>query len=94
MLVTTENQIGLGLLMLGWVRLSALMLNGQTIRGYKAGPFFRAIGSVAASVVWAQFVIALLQLSVTQGYPSPGISFWFMATFGEIYVAYQTVKNA
>jgi len=81
------------LILIGWVRGCALMLNGQRVWGIKLGPYTRAIFSVVSATVWAQFTIALIELSITQGYPSPGMPFWAMFTLGEVYTSYTTVKN-
>ena len=81
------------LLSLGWIRCCALMLNGQKIFGMKFGPRTRAVCSVLSAIMWIQFTVALLELSVAQGFPSPGIPFWAMFTLGEVYTAYTTVKN-
>jgi hypothetical protein len=70
------------------------MINGQTVGGRKIGPYIRAVGSVLSSVMWVQFALALLQLSIKQGFPSIGLPFWIMFTIAELYVAYTTVKNA
>lgn len=92
--VADSSTIGIAVLLIGWSRVSALMLNGQTVFEFKAGPFVRAVASVLSSVIWFQFVFALVQYSFISNTPSPGIPFWFMVTVGELYVAYQTVKNA
>jgi hypothetical protein len=91
--VMSQQTLTWVLLFIGWSRCSALMLNGQRLAGIKFGPHARAVGSILSAVIWAQFVIALMQLSIIQGYPSPGIPFWATFTLGEIYVAYTTVKN-
>lgn len=78
---------------LGWSRCAALMLNGQSMFGVQMGPFVRAGAGVLSSAIWIQFVIALIQLSMAQDYPSIGIPFWTMFTLGEIYAAYTTIKN-
>ena len=93
--ITAESpvQIAWIVLIIGWLRCSALMLNGQTIAGTRIGPWIRAIGGVLSAIIWAQFTLALIQISIIRGYPSLGIPFWFMFTVGELYTAYTTVKN-
>jgi hypothetical protein len=39
--------------------------------------------------MWAQFALALLRLSLEQGFPSPGVPFWTTFVAAEIYVAYR-----
>lgn len=82
------------LLFVGGVRCIGLMLNGHTVGLLKIGPWIRAIGSVISAMMWAQFALSLLHLSVQQEFPLPGVTFWTMFTLGELYVAYTTVKNA
>ena len=81
------------LIVLGWSRCSALMLNGQTMFGVRMGSYIRAACGVISGVLWAQISVALLLLSFDRGLPSPGLPFWVMFSFGEVYAAYTTVKN-
>ena len=92
--VGSSKEVGIACLFIGWTRFSALMLNGQKIWNVKAGPYIRSVCSVVSSLVWFQFVFALIQLSVVQDFPSLGIPVWATATIAELYIAYQTVKNA
>jgi len=92
-MVMSERSLTFLLLLIGWARCSALMLNGQRLMGAKLGPYTRAICSIASAVIWVQFAMALIELSIAQGYPSPGIPFWSMFTLGELYAAYTTLKN-
>lgn len=87
--------VGVFMLGVGLVRALALTLNGHKVRGVRLGPLFRALMAVFCATMWFQFAFALLQLSVARGNPSPGLPFWTMFVFGEIYVAYKAVrKNA
>jgi len=81
------------LFLMGWVRLIGLLLNGHEIRGRRVGPLIRAFMAAACAVVWAQFDLALLQLSFQQGFMSPGIPFWSMFVLGELDVAYRAVAG-
>lgn len=92
--VMSQPQIGTFMIMVGWLRMCGLMLNGQTIGNKKIGPYVRAFCGVLAGSLWVQFALALLQLSIRQGFPSIGLPFWTMFTVAELYVAYTTVKNA
>jgi hypothetical protein len=94
LMVVSTHFIGVLLLLLGWAKCVGLMLNGQTFVGYRAGPYIRAAASVVSSVMWGQFTIALLHISIERGRPAVMMTFWFMFTIGELYVAYTTVKNA
>lgn len=92
--VMTQKQIAIFMLIIGWFRVCSLMVNGQTIGGKKIGPYVRSVGSVFSATLWVQFVLALLQQSFEQGFPSLALPFWAMFTVTELYVAYTTVKNA
>src|SRR5882762_3977751 len=92
-LIISQKTLASIMLLLGWSRCAALMLNGQSMFGVLLGPYVRAGVGVLASIIWIQFVIALIQLSSVQGYPSIGIPFWIMFTVSELYAAYTTIKN-
>ncbi len=92
-LVISERALTFLLLFIGWSRCSALMLNGQRLMGIKLGPYIRAAMSIFAAMIWVQFAMALVELSVSRGTPSPGIPFWTLFTAGELYAAYTTLKN-
>ena len=77
----------------GWVRLIGLLLNGHQIAGIRIGPILRSVTAIACAVMWVQFVTALFELSMRQGFPSPGIPFWTMFVFGELYTAYRAVAG-
>lgn len=94
LMVVSTHFIGVLLVLLGWAKCVGLMLNGQTFAGYRSGPYIRAAASVASSVMWGQFAIAMLHISIERGRPSVVMPFFFMFTVGELYVAYTTVKNA
>ena len=93
MMVSTHT-VGVVLFLLGWAKCAGLMLNGQSVAGVKAGPYIRAGASVLSSIMWGQFTLAVLRISIERGRPSVILSMLFMFTIGEIYVAYTTVKNA
>ena len=94
LMIVSSHFIGVLLLLLGWAKCIGLMLNGQTFAGYRAGPYIRAAASVLSSVMWGQFTVALLHISIERNRPVVVVPFWFMFTIGELYVAYTTVKNA
>ena len=77
----------------GWTRLIGLLLNGHMIRGVRVGPIIRSASAIACAVMWVQFDIALFELSVRQGFPSPGIPFWSMFVLGELYTTYRAVAG-
>ncbi|TGN89434.1 hypothetical protein EOW77_0003665 [Bradyrhizobium yuanmingense] len=78
---------------IGWARLVGLLLNGHQVRGRRVGPMIRAVTAAACAVMWVQFDLALIQLSVDQGFMSPGVPFWSMFVLGELDVAYRVVAN-
>src|ERR1700761_3792358 len=94
LLVVSGHFIGILMLLIGYLKCVGLMLNGQTMFGVKAGPYIRAIASVVSSIMWGQFFLALLYISIDRGRPSVVLSFWMMFTIGELYIAYTAVKNA
>lgn len=81
------------LFVVGWTRLIGLLLNGHMIRGRRVGPLIRSLTAVFCAVLWSQFDYALVQLSFTQGFMSPGIPFWSMFIVSEIDVAYRAVAE-
>jgi hypothetical protein len=93
LVVMSQAWITAFLVTVGWTRFAGLMLNGQRMFGVKLGPWIRAACAVLSAVIWCQFAIALGFLSAERGFPSPGLFFWTIATFGEFYVAYSAVKN-
>jgi hypothetical protein len=86
--VLTQKQIGTLMLMLGWIRVSALMFNGQLLFGRKVGWMVRAVCAVLSASLWAQFSFSLFQLSFDQGFPSLGLPFWTIFIGAELLVAY------
>ncbi|MET4173620.1 hypothetical protein ABIB99_004716 [Bradyrhizobium sp. LA6.1] len=53
----------------------------------------RAVTAAACAVMWVQFDLALIQMSFSQGFMSPGVPFWSMFVLGELDVAYRVVAN-
>lgn len=84
----SQRLIGLSMFLVGWIRLSALMLNGQLLFGRRTGWVFRGICAVLSAAMWAQFSLALLELSINQGFPSVGLPFWTMLVLAELLTAY------
>ena len=84
------NQKGIGTMMLfvGWLRISSLMFNGQLLFGRRFGILVRAFCAVFSAAIWAQFSLALFQLSITQGFPSLGLPFWTLFVIAEMLTAY------
>lgn len=81
------------LFMVGWTRLIGLLLNGHMFRGRRLGPIIRAVTAVFCAAMWVQFDLALVELSAHQGFMSPGVPFWSMFVFAELYVAYRAVAG-
>jgi len=92
--VMSSEFIGLFLGVVGLIRVMSLLLNGHHIKNFKLGPFLRSLMAVFCALMWTQFALALFQISVTRGIPSPGLPFWTTFVFGELYVAYKAVRNA
>jgi len=74
----------------GAFRCAALIANGSSM---VIGPRVRAIGALCGAVIWVQFGMALIKLSVDQHFTSPGIPFWFMFTLAELRVVYRAVLD-
>ena len=93
--VVSDKFVGLFMFCVGAIRAAALILNGHAIYGVRIGPMLRSVMAVFCATMWVQFAFALLQLSITQSRPSPGLPFWTMFVIGELYVAYKAArKNA
>lgn len=88
--VINSEFIGAVLFCAGWFRCLALIANGSSLA---IGPRIRAIGALCGAVVWFQFGLALVVLSVEQNFPSPGIPFWFMFTLAELRITYRAVLD-
>lgn len=84
----SQKWIGSFMLFVGWFRISSLMFNGQLFLGRKIGPIVRSFCAVLSAALWAQFALALVVLSIDQGYPSLGVPFWSMFVVAELLVSY------
>lgn len=91
--VITNQFVGMFMFVVGWTRAVALVLNGHAVWGVRLGPLMRSIVAVLCAVMWGQFALALLELSISQSRPSPGLPFWSMFVLGELYVAYRAVRD-
>jgi hypothetical protein len=78
---------------IGWMRMLGLLLNGYIIRGCRLGPVIRSASAIGGAVMWVQFALALVQLSISQGFMSPGVPFWSIFVLGELDVAYRAVRG-
>lgn len=77
-------------LVLGMLRMAALIANGHSLR---AGPRIRSWCAIVTAVLWAQFTLSMGKVSIEQGFPSPMVFFWSSFTFAEIYIAYRAVLD-
>lgn len=92
--VMSDKFVGLFMGFVGMARAISLILNGHRIQGLRIGPIVRAVIAIFCAFMWTQFAFALFQFSITSGRPSPGLPFWTMFIFAELYVAYRTMRNA
>lgn len=92
--IMSDKFIGLFMGFVGAARFISLILNGHKFRGVRVGPLIRSVMAVFCSFMWTEFALALLQFSIETGRPSPGLPFWTMFIFAEIYVAYRAVRSA
>jgi hypothetical protein len=76
---------GIVALVIGNVRVLALVINGRSI---VYGPHVRAACAVFGTMIWFQMLAALVMYSITIGYPSPGVSNWLSLCIGELFAAY------
>lgn len=81
------------LFLIGWTALIGLMLNGHRIGEFKIGAIIRAIAAVGRAVMWSQFSLALIRLSIIEGFLSPGVYFWTTFMVTETYVAFATAAT-
>lgn len=77
-------------LITGLLRVGALLANGGSLW---IGPWIRSASGTISAVLWSQFTVSLVQLSILQGHPSPGLPFWLMFTFADLYVSYRAVLD-
>lgn len=91
--VMTSKFIGVFLGVVGAIRIGSLLLNGHKVGDVRIGPLLRSVMAVLCALMWTQFALALFQMSVDRGAPSPGLPFWSTFVFGELYVAYKAVRN-
>lgn len=92
-LVMSPSFIDAILFGVGFTRLIGLLLNGHMILGHRAGPLVRGSMAIIGAVMWVQFDLALVQLSIQQGFMAPGVPFWSMLVLGELDVAYRAVAE-
>lgn len=88
LVVVSKRTLSLAILTVGWMRICSLMFNGQILFGRKFGWQLRAVCAVLSAVLWVQFALALIQLSIDKGYISVGIPFWTMFVVTELSIAY------
>jgi hypothetical protein len=91
--VMSPATVEISMFLIGWFGMIGLLLNGHKVRGVRAGPVIRSLCAIARAVMWSQFSLALLRLSIAQGFPSPGLPFWITFTIFEIDVAYRAVAG-
>ena len=87
--IMSQKWIGTLMFFVGWIRISALMFNGQLLFGRRMGWMVRAVCAVISASLWAQFAMSLLQGAFLSGTPSIGIPFWTMFMCAELLIAYQ-----
>ncbi|WFU44512.1 hypothetical protein QA640_19935 [Bradyrhizobium sp. CB82] len=92
-LVMSPSVVDAALFAIGWVRLIGLVLNGHQVRGHRVGPAIRSIMAIGCAVMRVQFDLALVQLSLAQGFMSPGLPFRTMFVVGEVDVAHRAVRG-
>lgn len=74
----------------GMFRIAALYANGNWPI---YGPWFRALGALAAAVVWGQLMLALYSASAMTGTISPGVPVYFFLVTGELISCYRALRD-
>lgn len=83
----SSSVVGLGCLVVGYVGIVALIVNG---RSEVWGPRARAWGAAVRAVIWFQLWYSLLVFAISDtGTPSIGLVNWALLFFGEIIVGYR-----
>jgi hypothetical protein len=76
--------------LVGFASMLALVVNGNS---FAIGPRVRACCAIWRSVLWAQFTLSMIHVSVVQGFPSPMMFFFSVFTLSEFYVIYRAVLD-
>lgn len=87
----SAKYMGMFFLVFGVMRVVALFANG---RWPQHGPLLRSMGAGSAALMWAQMCVALIELNLDKGIPSPGIPVYFALTVGELISAYRATFDA
>lgn len=74
----------------GAASIVALIVNGNSIA---IGPRVRSICAIIRAILWGQFVLSMLHVSMVQGFPSPMVFFFSIFTASELYVVYRAVLD-
>ncbi len=77
-------------LLVGVASIAALIVNGNSL---SIGPRVRSLCAIARAVLWGQFTLSMLHVSVVQGFPSPMVFFFSVFTVAELYVVYRAVLD-
>jgi len=89
--LVSAGYMGIFFLIFGTMRVIALIANG---RWPEHGPLLRSMGAGSAALMWAQMCVALIELNLDKGIPSPGIPVYFALTVGELISAYRATFDA
>jgi hypothetical protein len=74
----------------GLFGMAALIANGSSL---KLGPHIRSITAIVRMAIWFSFVIAMIRISIIQGFPSPMVFFFGTLTLVEAYTPYRAVLD-
>lgn len=86
------EQIAWLFFILGGVSIFALIANGQSL---VIGPRVRSICAIIRMILWAEFAVAMAQISFKppQDWLSPMVIFFGVFTWAEYYIAYRSVLD-
>jgi hypothetical protein len=88
--IMPEAVAGLLFLVLGILRLFALIANGSSC---VIGPRLRTTVATVASMIWTTFTLSMSEVSIKQGFPSPMVFFFSVFTLAELYVSYRAALD-
>lgn len=77
-----ENTWALTLILIGIMRMVALIINGRLPRG---SPVARGFAAFLGALVWSQFFAAFLDFSWRTGAPSGGLTVYFVLCVADVF---------
>jgi hypothetical protein len=82
--------VGVIFFVVGVLSISALIANGNSL---SVGPRVRSVCAICRSVLWGEFALSMVQISLIEQHLSPMVIFFSVFTASEFYVAYRAVLD-